>query len=82
MDEKYKFTCQCRACMDNWKTAQELPKYRNNPMMQIISMLIRRSFNDISMDQLKLSGSHMEAVQAKMKNIMVIGAKINQVNKF
>ena len=68
--------------MDNWKTAQELPKYRNNPMIQIISMLIRRSFNDISMDQLKLSGSHMEAVQAKMKNIMVIGAKINQVNKF
>ena len=68
--------------MDNWKTAQELPKYRNNPMMQIISMLIRRSFNDISMEQLKLSGSNMEAVQAKMKNIMVIGAKINQVNKF
>ena len=68
--------------MDNWKTAQELPKYRNNPMMQIISMLIRRSFNDISMEQLKLSGSNMETVQAKMKNIMVIGAKINQVNKF
>ena len=68
--------------MDNWKTAQELPKYRNNPTMQIISMLIHRSFNDISMEQLKLSGSNMEAVQAKMKNIMVIGAKINQVNKF
>lgn len=45
-------------------------------------MPIRRSFNDISMEQLKLSGSNMAAVQAKMKNVMMIGAKINQVNKF
>ena len=42
-------------------------------------MLFHRSFNDISMDQLKLSGSNMESVQAKMKNVMVLGAKINQV---
>ena len=79
MDEKYKFTCQCRACKDNWKTAQDLPKYSENPIIQIILIIIRRSFNDISMEQLKLSGSNMAAVQAKMKNVMVIGAKINQV---
>ena len=42
--------------------------------------LIHRSFNDISMEQLKLSGSNMATVQAKMKNVMMIGAKINQVD--
>ena len=42
-------------------------------------MLFHRSFNDISMSQLKLSGSNMESVQAKMKNVMVLGSKINQV---
>ena len=33
------------------------------------------------MEQLKLSGSNMATVQAKMKNVMMIGAKINQVDK-
>jgi len=65
LDEKYKFTCQCKACKEKWKTAQDLPK----------------SFNDISMEQLKLSGSNMATVQAKMKNVMMIGAKINQLQK-
>ena len=43
-------------------------------------MQFHRSFDDISMDQLKLSGSNMESVQAKMKNVLVLGAKINQVD--
>ena len=65
LQEKYKFLCQCEACRDNWPTAAQLPK----------------SFNDISPQQLKLDQTNIEEIQSKMKNVMLLGAKINQLQK-
>ena len=43
-------------------------------------MFSERSFNDISMDQFKLTAD-METMQTKIKSVMMLGAKINQVNR-
>ena len=63
LEEKYKFCCRCRACTEHWPVHQHLAK----------------SFNDLPPHQLKLDPSNMETVQTKMKTIMQLGAKINQV---
>ena len=65
LDRKYKFSCQCRACSQHWDTYQLLPK----------------SFNDLSPHQLKIDPSDLQSVQANMKTIMQLGAKINQLQK-
>lgn len=43
-------------------------------------MFSERSFNDIPMDQFKLTAD-METMQTKIKSVMMLGAKINQVNR-
>ena len=65
LKEKYKFLCQCQACKENWPTAARLPK----------------SFTDISHQQFKLDQNDFEEIQRKMKNVMLLGAKINQLQK-
>ena len=43
-------------------------------------MFSERSFNDIPMEQFKLTAD-METMQTKIKSVMMLGAKINQVNR-
>ena len=64
LEKKYKFSCQCSPCTHHWQTYQHLPK----------------SFNDLRPDQLRINPQDMQGIQAKMKTIMQLGAKINQVS--
>ena len=63
LTDKYKFSCSCPACEQDWPTYQHLPK----------------SFNDLSPDQLKIDPLQPQMIQARLKTIMQLGAKINQV---
>ena len=61
--DKYQFSCSCPACEQAWPTYQHLPK----------------SFNDLSPDQLNIDPLQPQIIQGRMKTIMQLGAKINQV---
>ena len=61
--DKYQFTCSCVACEQDWPTYQHLPK----------------SFNDLRPDQLNIDPLQPQVFQERMKTVMQLGAKINQV---
>merc|ERR1719215_2290612 len=61
-ENKYKFTCNCPACQENWEVFQNLPK----------------GFNDLGTDQLKIKQQEMMKLKEYVERIQKLGAKIHK----
>lgn len=62
---KYKFSCECSACSEQWPTFHQLP----------------RSFSDVSPAKLNYRPEELPGLQGKMMAVQRLGSSINQLQQ-